>query len=199
MTWLHRDRPRSIRAAGLRRTTSAPLNGAGSSVTIAVNNLTIVVALTFQPGFTGAMTDYLYASDANSNTGFVARGSWTVTVPPPQPTNSSVSPNNSTGSSQTFTFVYSDTQNPLNITGMAMLFSTTLATTNACYLVVDRNAGTIQLYYDNAMGSSEKAISSPTVLQNSQCGIGATSITLSGLSNIVTMAGDHISRQHSAA
>jgi hypothetical protein len=173
---------------GMAQNDQCTLNGATSSATIAGNDLTIVVSLIFQPSFAGAMTDYLYASDANSNTGFVARGTWTVTVAAPQPTNTSVSPNASLGSSQTFTFVYSDTQNPLNITGMAMLFSTSLATTNQCSLAVDRNAGTISLLYDNGTGSSEKAISSPAVLQNSQCAIGATSITLSGLSNIVTMA-----------
>ncbi len=173
---------------GMAQNDQCTLIGASSSATIAGNNLTLVVSLAFQPGFPGAKTAYLYAADANSNTGFVARGIWTVTVAPPQPTASSVSPNSSMGSSQTFTFVFSDTQDPLNITGMAMLFSTSLATINQCSLAVDRNEGTISLLFDNGTGSDEKAISSPAVLQNSQCAIGATSITLSGLSNIVTMA-----------
>src|SRR5579871_3592999 len=112
--------------------TQCALNQAQSSATASGNTLTVAISLTFQPGFAGAKTAYLYAADANSNTGWVARGAWTVTVPPPQPTASSVSPNASMGSSQTFTFVFSDTQNPLNITGMAMLFSTSLTETNAC-------------------------------------------------------------------
>ena len=168
--------------------TQCALNQAESSAVVSANTLTVAISLTFQPGFAGAKTIYLYAADANSNTGWVARGAWTVTVAPPQPTASSVSPNASMGSSQTFTFVFSDTQNPLNITGMAMLFSTSLTETNACSLAVDRNAGTISLLWDGGAGSDTIAIGSSTVLQNSQCAVATTSIVLSGLSNIVTMA-----------
>ncbi len=168
--------------------TQCALNQSESSAVVSGNTLTVAISLTFQPGFAGAKTIYLYAADPNSNTGWVARGAWTVTVPPPQPSDSSVSPNASMGSSQTFTFVFSDTQNPLNITGMAMLFSTSLTETNACSLAVDRNAGTISLLWDGGAGSDTIAIGSNTVLQNSQCVVATTSIVLSGLSNIVTMA-----------
>jgi hypothetical protein len=177
-----------IAGGGLAQNDQCTLNGAASSIVISGNNLTLTVALTFQPGFPGAKTVYLSAADANSNTGWVARGTWTVVIPPPQPTANSVSPNSSMGSSQTFTFVFSDTQNPLNITGMAMLFSTSLTQTNACSMSVDRNAGTVSLLWDAGNGSDSKAISSGTLLQNSQCKIGAASITLSGLSNIISLA-----------
>jgi hypothetical protein len=163
------------------------LNGTAAAV-ISGNTLTLTLALTFSPGFSGAKTIYLYAADANSNTGWVARGSWTVTVPPPQPTATSVSPNNSTGSSQTFTFVFSDTQNPLNITAMAMLFSTSLNQTNACSVAVDQIAQTIALLGDNGTTSNSKPMGSSTVLRNSQCAVGASSLVLSGLSDIVTVS-----------
>ena len=169
-------------------TTQCTSTETGSTVVSSGNTLTLTVSLTFQPSFAGAKTIYLLTADASSSTGWVARGMWTVTVPPPQPTASSVSPNSSMGSSQTFTFVFSDTQNALNITGMAMLFSTSLTETNACSLAVDRNAGTISLLWDGGAGSDTITIGSSTVLQNSQCAIGTTSIVLSGLSNIVTMA-----------
>lgn len=165
------------------------LNGSGSYVTKSGNTLTMVISLTFQPGFTGNDTVYLYAADVNGNgTGLVASGTWTATVPPPQPSASSVSPNSGLGSSQTFTFVFSDTQNALNITGMAMLFNTSLAFTNACYIIVDTNAGTVALAYDNGAGSNSKPISSAATLSNSQCTVGATSLTVSGLSYILTVA-----------
>ncbi len=74
------------------------LNGSGGYVTTSGNTLTMVVSLTFQPGFTGNDTVYLYAADTSgNNTGLVASGTWTATVPPPQPTASSVSPNSEIG------------------------------------------------------------------------------------------------------
>ncbi len=131
----------------------------------------------------------MYAADAGANTGWVSRGTWTVVIPPPQPSADSVSPNASSGSSQTFTFVFSDNQSASNLIGMGMLFNTTSATfTNACYVVYDRNAGTIALVWDSAAGSDQKALASPAVLQNSQCQVGAVTAAASGLSQIITVA-----------
>ena len=165
------------------------LSGSGSYVAVAGNVLTVVVSLTFQPGFTGSETVYLSAADVNANTtGLVASGTWTVTAPAPQPTASSVSPNGSTGSSQTFTLVFSDTQTASNLTGMAMLFNSSEGFTNGCYIIVDRNQGTIALAWDSALGVNSRPISSNTPLSNSQCTVGAASIQVSGLSDILAVA-----------
>jgi hypothetical protein len=165
------------------------LNGSGSYITTSGNTLTMVVSLSFQAAFTGNDTVYLNAIDTSgNNTGLVAGGVWTATVPAPQPTASSVSPNGSMGSSQTFNFVFSDTQNPLNITGMGMVFNTSLSFSKACYIIVDRIEGTIALAYDSGLGSSSKPFSSTTPLANSQCTIGAATLTISGLSDILSIA-----------
>jgi hypothetical protein len=163
------------------------LNGAGSFASIAGTNLTLTVSISFQPAFAGTKTVYLYAADAVTNTGFLAKGAWTVTVAPPMPTADSVSPNSSTGAIQTFTFVFSDTQSASNLTTMAMLFSTSGSLTNSCYIVYDRVAGSIRLFTDNAEGSGSKPVSSTTVLQNSQCALGAVSVSTVGLSQIVNL------------
>ena len=165
------------------------LSGSGSYVTTAGNILTVYISVAFQAGFTGSDTVYLSAVDTSGNTtALVSSGIWTATVPPPQPTASSVSPNASMGSSQTFTFVFSDTQNPLNITGMAMLFNTSVTFSSACYIIVDRVEGTIALAYDSGLGSSSRPFSSTTPIANSQCTLGAATITISGLSDILTVA-----------
>lgn len=161
------------------------LNGSGSSASLVGTVLTLTVSLTFQPGFAGNKTAYLYAADAVANTGFVARGVWTVTIPPPLPTADSVSPNASTGASQNFTFVFSDTQSAANLTIMAMLFSASGSLADSCYLVYDSVAGTIRLFSDNAQGSGSKPLGSNTVLQNSQCSVGAVSAFVSGNSQVV--------------
>jgi hypothetical protein len=59
------------------------LSGAGSSVSISGNNLTLIVNLTFsQSNFTGPKNSYLYAWNSNAGaSGYTTAGSWTV--PPP--------------------------------------------------------------------------------------------------------------------
>ena len=112
-----------------------------------------------------------------------------MVIPPPQPSADSVSPNGSSGGSQTFTFVFSDTQSATNLIGMAMLFNTTSATvTNACDIVYDRNAGTVALTWDSGAGSDPKALGSSVVLKNSQCQVGAVTAAASGLSQIITLS-----------
>ncbi len=164
------------------------LNGAGSSASLVGTNLTLTVSITFQPGFAGDKTVYLYAADASTNTGFLAKGVWTVAIPPPVPSVDSVSPNASTGAIQTFTFVFSDTQSASNLTNTAMLFSTSGSLANSCYIVYDPVAGSIRLFTDNAQGSGSKLVGSTTVLQNSQCAVGTVSTSSSALSQIVNIS-----------
>ncbi len=174
---------------GSQQNSQCIVNGAGSSVSLAGSTLTLNLSLTFLPGFAGTKTTYLYAADAGANTGWVARGAWTVVIPPPQPSADSVSPNGSSGGSQTFTFVFSDNQNATNLIGMAMLFNTTSASvTNACDIVYDRNAGTVALTWDSGAGSDPKVLGSPVVLKNSQCQVGAVTAAASGLSQIITLS-----------
>ena len=174
---------------GAQQNSQCVVNGAGSSVSLAGSTLTLNLSLTFLPGFAGAKTTYLYAADAGANTGWVARGAWTVVIPPPQPSADSVSPNGSSGGGQTFTFVFSDNQNATNLIGMAMLFNTTSASvTNACDIVYDRNAGTVALIWDSGAGSDPKALGSPVVLKNTQCQVGAVTAAASGLSQILTLS-----------
>ena len=179
----------SLRHPGGRRRANnqCTLNGAGSSANIVGTNLTLTVSLTFQPGFAGAKTVYMYAADTSTNTGFLAKGTWSVTIPPPVPSADSVSPNASTGAIQAFTFVFSDTQNASNLTNTAMLFSTSGSLANSCYMVYDPVAGSIRLFTDDAQGSGSKPVGSTTVLQNSQCALGAVSVSTAGLSQIVTL------------
>lgn len=165
------------------------LIGTGSAVTTSGNTLNMTVQLAFQTSFAGSQTVYLYAQDANGNTGWVSKGTWTVSIPPPLPSAVSVSPNANTGATQTFQFVFADSQNPTNITATAMLFAPSLNSfTNTCYMVYDAVHSTIQLEYNGMNGASERALSSTTTISNSQCAIGAASAQFSGLSLILTVS-----------
>ncbi len=173
---------------GILQNSQCTLNGAGSSVAVAGTNLTLVVSVTFQSTFAGSKTVYLYAADANTNTGYLAKGTWTVTVSPPLPSADSVSPNASSGASQVFTFVFSDTQSALNLADLAVLFNTSVSFTNACYIIYDRNAASITLLADDGVGAGSKPVGSTTTLQNSQCAVGVVSVSASGLSEILNVA-----------
>jgi hypothetical protein len=81
----------------------------------------------------------------------------------------------------TFNFVFSDSQNVANLSAAAILFAPSLTFTNACFVIYDRARGTIQLQWDNANGTSTKAINSTSSLQNSQCSVGTVSVATSGL------------------
>jgi hypothetical protein len=116
----------------------------------------------------------------------VAEGTWTVFLGPSQPSADTVSPNGGSGATQAFTFVFSDSQNAANLAGMGILFSGGVTFTNACYIVVDTHAGTVGLLWDSGLGSNTRLFASSTPLQNSQCIVGASSITPSGLSEILT-------------
>ncbi len=164
------------------------LNGPASSVSISGNTLTLTVSLYFQPGFAGPQTVYLSAADAGSATGFVALGTWTATIPAPAPAVVSVAPSAGTGAGQTFVFTFSDASSANNLAAVAVLFSPSTAYVNACYIVVDRNAGTVALLWDSGLGSNSKAIGAANVVQNDQCAVGANSLTLTGQTLTMTMA-----------
>ena len=98
-----------------------------------------------------------------------------------------MSPSNGTGSTQTFTFVFSDSQSSANLAAAAMLFAPALVVQDSCYVVYDRNRGTIQLQWDDLRGNENQPVGSSKTLQNSQCVIGATSVTATALSTTITL------------
>jgi hypothetical protein len=175
-----------IPGGGSAQNSQCTLNGIGSSASASGTSLTLTVSLAFQPGWPGSRSVFLYAADANSNTSFVMRGAWTVTIPAPQPSIGSVSPSGASGPGQTFTFVVNDTQTANNISAMAMLFGTSTTNfTSSCYIVYDAKRATVQLLWDSALGSDIRSITSTTILRNNQCTIGSVTFTISGLSLIV--------------
>ncbi len=174
---------------GSAQNNQCSLSGIGSSVSTAGNTLTMTVVLSFQASFAGSQKVYLWAQDSNTNTGWVAKGTWTVTVPPPQPSVVSVSPNSNSGGAQTFQFVFADTQNPTNIVATAMVFAPSLSSfNNTCYIVYDAVHATIQLEYDNMSGATVRSIASNTPLSNSHCTVGAAGVSYSALSLILTVS-----------
>ena len=161
-----------------------------TSVTPTSLSTSITVGITFKSSFAGRKNIYMYGADGDGsvNTGWAQRGTYTVSVlPPPVPTADSVSPDGGNGFTQTFTFVFSDSQSSSNLAAAAMLFAPALLATDFCYVVYDRNLGTVQLEWDNVMGADVKPASSAAPLQNSQCTIGTTSVIATTFSTSITL------------
>jgi hypothetical protein len=63
---------------GMVANSQCTLGAAGTSVSTSGNTLTLNVALTFTPAFTGLKNIYVYAAGNNgTNTGWVSEGTWT--------------------------------------------------------------------------------------------------------------------------
>ncbi len=109
--------------------------------------------------------------------------------PPPavNPQLVSASPNSGSGASGTFTFTYSEVNGSQYIDTVAFLFSSSANSAGACSVVWDRAYDSVYLLWDNASGSNGKPTSSTSTLYNSQCSIGATSVTDNGSNLLVTV------------
>jgi hypothetical protein len=90
-----------------------------------------------------------------------------------------VSPSSGTGPSQRFSFTVSDQGGAGFLTGLAALISSSLSTTDACYVVYDRTVNTLSLAYDNpANGASPVTPGGAQVVSNSQCTLKASDSTV---------------------
>jgi hypothetical protein len=115
------------------------LSGAGSSVTKSGNNLTVNFALSFATTYTGSKNVYLEANSAGDSStgpssGWVEKGTWSVSPAPPIVV--SVTPASGTGSTQTFSAVYSD-PNPNEIDFMnnvRLLLNPAINGVDGCYV-----------------------------------------------------------------
>ena len=155
------------------------LNGTGSSVTFSGTDLILTLNLQFGGSFAGTRNVYLLAAEITGHTGLQLVGTYTVTGNPP--TVNSISPASGGGQYQTFFATVTDSLSAVNISGVDVLVSTG-GTANACYVTLDRSAGTIGLYDDAGVSMSAKPLGSSATLQNSQCAIGYSAYTTAGQS-----------------
>jgi hypothetical protein len=159
-----------------------------TSVTMTPLSTAISVGITFKSTFLGRKNIYTYAAqdDGSASPAWQQSGTYTVADRPlPVPSADSVSPNAGNRVSQTFTFVFSDSQSATNLVAAAILFAPALDVQNSCYIVYDRSLGTVQLEKDNAIGADAKPVNSPIALQNSQCAIGTASVATTAHSTII--------------
>jgi hypothetical protein len=163
------------------------LNAATSSGNGAGNTLTVQFGLSFANSFVGTRNTYEMVVGSGGSTGWQQAGQWTP-GPGQPPTNTSVTPNSGTGTSQVFTAAYSDVQGYQDISyalfmvaadpgGVGACFSMWVPAYNEFYLGND--AGTNWLGPIVGGGSA--------TLQNSQCTLSAAGSSGNGTGNALTV------------
>jgi hypothetical protein len=182
--------PITLPTASTLGNSQCTINGGSSSIALSGNNATVNLALSFSSSFGGVKTVYGYAQAAGGlNSGWIALGNWTVSAGPPQAV--SVTPSTGTGSSNTFSFLYSDANGASDLGIVQVVINASLSGYQGCYISIDPVHKTLLLLNDGAT-AWQGPITLPTsgTLANSQCTIngGSSSIALSGNNATVNLA-----------
>jgi sugar lactone lactonase YvrE len=171
------------------------VNGTGSSVSGSGNTLTLKLAITFTSAFAGNKIVYMAARSNTQNSGWQALGTWDVPgATPPGPGVNGVSPARSSGTGQTYTFTFTDTNGYTDLSVLDILTNSFLDGINACYVAyVPTGASTGYLYLVDDAGDGGYAPGSPILLssgatlQNNQCSISAAGSSASASSNTLNL------------
>ncbi|MBZ5647606.1 MAG: hypothetical protein LAN37_10320 [Acidobacteriia bacterium] len=184
--------PIPLGQAGTLSNSRCSLNAGSSSSTPSGNNLTLQLALTFTPAFTGQQSVLMNVSDSGGKSaGWQNLGTWNTGSGATQPSNVSVTPNSGNGTSQTFSFLYSDTGGASAITVAQAILNSGLTTTGGCALVYYNSNNTISLYKDDGNTLlTPIPIGQAGTLSNSQCTVnaGTSSATPSGNNLTLSLA-----------
>ena len=173
----------TIGSSGTASNSQCSVNGGASSVARSGNNLTMNLAVTFTSAFAGVKNTWMEAYDGTSS-GWMQKGTWTVPGGgPPSPV--SVTPSSGTGSSQNFSFVFTDPGGANNIIWTQIMINASLTTTSSCWFYYD---GTLlYLYNDAGTGAGTVTIGSSGTASNSQCSVNGGASTVSKSGNNLTM------------
>jgi hypothetical protein len=170
------------------------ISGTGSSVAKAGNALTLTLAITFMPSFTGNKVIYMAATDPSFATGWQAAGTWNIPgsgVLGPSVTG--MAPGRGSGFTQTLTFTFNDTNGFLDISVANVLIASAIDGRHACYLAltgITASSALAQLVDDagDAGGPfSNVLLPSAGTAFNSQCTISGTGSAVTGSGNTVTV------------
>ena len=146
-----------------------------SSVSVSGSVLTLKLAMSFTSSAVGTKAIQMYADTTDGrSTGWQERGTWTIPTSSTQPAGVSavsVSPNSGSGSSQTFSLVYSDSRGAQYLSATWVWFnaSFTSSSANSCLLYYDRATGRINLLSDDGNTWRPAVLGTSGVLQNSRC------------------------------
>jgi hypothetical protein len=179
--------PVTLGQSGSLQNSQCSVSSLTSSVTGSGTNLTVNLALTFKAAFSGSKFTYLEAFDGTLDSGWQQRGAWTVPSAGP-PALVSLSPSSGSGTSQSFTLVFSDPNGYAAIYSTQILVSAAGGFTGSCYLFYYRATNSVYLTNDAATAwQTPVTLGQSGTLQNSQCSMNPATSSTSGSGNNLTL------------
>jgi len=160
------------------------LIGAGSAASGDGNTFTLTLSLTFSAAFAGNRIIYMAARDQHGgNSGWQPLGTWNVPGVATFPAVTTLGPARGSGSTQLFTFTFTDTKGYQDLGVVDILINQFLDGRNACYLAYSRSQNALYVIEDPA-GQA------PYVTMNTGRSLGGTVCSVDGSSSSVTGAGN---------
>ena len=170
--------------SGTQQNSQCVLNGAGSSVSVSGDILTLNLAVTFQPVFSGAKNVYLEASNPYETVNWLLEGTWTS---PPAVT-MAVTPSSGAGTQQTFTLQVTDSLAAADLTSIGVLFNSTASVAGACSVAYNRAQNTLALLTDAGTLPAGTIAPGSGTQQNSQCVLSGSGSSVSSAGNTLTLS-----------
>jgi hypothetical protein len=183
--------PIPLQVAGTLENSQCTVDAGASIANPSGNNLTVSLAVTFKPAYSGAKNVYTKVSSATVDGSWGQVGTWTVpSSGASSPSAVSVTPNSGSGATQTFAFAYTDPAGATDIVSTQMDISAALVSNGACFVYYARNPGEIYLASDTGVFQGPIPLGVAGTLQNSQCTVdgGASSASASGNNLTVSLA-----------
>jgi glycosyl hydrolase family 123 len=183
----------SVNSAGTAQNSQCSIAGSGMALATAGNNVVLTLPVSFKSGFAGAKTIFLRGlNNYGGDTGYQPAGAWTVSATSATTTAAApsgpVTPSSGSGSVQTFTFVATDSGGANNIKDMNMLFNASFTGVNGCWMYYDAAARQLSLAGDDTSNWSSVNVGSASTVQNSQCRIPGSGITVTASGNNLSVA-----------
>jgi hypothetical protein len=179
---------------GTIQNSQCSVDGAASSVSASGNTLILDLALSFSPGFAGTKSIFGFSQDmGNLVSNWQMHGTWSVPTAagsmPAAPQAVSVSPTAGTGTSQLFTFTYSDADGHADIHSAKVLIHQHIQGVNSCKLSYTKASNKLYIYDDagNLLTAAPLTPGSPGTIQNSQCSVDGAASSVSASGNTLTL------------
>jgi hypothetical protein len=169
--------------SGTQQNSQCVLNGAGSSVSVAGNLLTLNLALSFQPAFGGTKNIYMDAVSRFGTLNWTQEGTWTS---PPVVT-MAVSPSSGNAIQQTFSVQVSDSTGAADLTTAGVLFNATASTVAGCAINYNQAQNTLALLTDAGGQPAASITPGSGMQQNSQCVLNGAASSVASSGNVLTL------------
>ncbi|MGO9272139.1 MAG: FG-GAP-like repeat-containing protein [Terriglobia bacterium] len=183
--------PLAAGTAGTLANGQCTVNGAGTTASGSGPTLTLKLSVSATATFVGTQNMYMSVVDSQgSNSGWVNRGTWTPAADTP-PIVDSVSPTPASGTSQTFTAMYS-TQNGKLYTDLSKVLveftTSTPPALNACEVEYYQPTNSLYLHDDTTTGWQGPLVAGTAgTLSNSQCTVNGAGSMASGSGPTLTL------------